>query len=109
MSGTVNITELFDEMDKRGLIVVHKNELLNNVAYNELQFRREQRGAMLEDALPVLTVARLKLLPRYSTVNGLKKSKLFHPGEMYLNSEGHHMICRSAIIRLRKKMGAKEL
>lgn len=103
------VNNLFDEMQKRGLVVVHESELLSGEVFDEMQFRRDQKAALKLDALPVAEIVRLKLLPKYKTANGIKLSKQFLAGERYRNSAGHIMVCREAIKRLRKKFGLTEL
>lgn len=105
----VPMDEFFDEMQSRGLVVVHKSELLNGAAINEVEFRNKQREAMLKEVLPVLEVARLNLLPKCKTVNGLKGTPFLEGDERFKNSRGHTMISRAGIRRLRIEWGLEAI
>lgn len=107
MEVVVRAEEFKDYLQANNLVIVHKGVLNDD---NALEFLREQKVLMKNDALTPGEIVKAKLLyPQISSTHGILKSKKILPEEKYRNKSGRWMICTSAIIRLRKQFGYAEL
>jgi predicted transcriptional regulator len=92
------IDRFMNRLEQNNQIIVNRTDY---AAADEL--KKLQTKLLKKSAVTPYELAKSQLLP-YTTIQGILKSKKWHPGELYKTSSGKWMVTTCAIKRLRSKI-----
>jgi len=96
----ISINGLMDHLKKNNLVVAKRNYF--DELIEETDLKRIQQKLLKKPSLTPYEIAKYKLT-HYTSLHGVKKSKLIRPEEIYKTSKGKVMIVTCAIIRIRER------